>query len=62
MKSPKPQFHPGDPVQSETSAGRVVNVSPFPDHVEYLVEFPDGTASWIHEAALRPVATSPATS
>lgn len=34
--------------------GTVRDLALFADHVEYLVEQTDGTASWLHEDKLKP--------
>lgn len=58
----KSKFSKGDAVTTNIEPGTVKEVAPFADHFEYLVEFKDQTASWIHEQYLKPAATSkPAT-
>lgn len=47
-----PKYKITDAVKTPTGAGVIINVATFADHVEYLVELPDKTASWIHEAKL----------
>lgn len=51
----KNKFSIHDLVQTGTASGRVQEVAPVGDHVEYLVAFPDHTAAWLHEAQLSTV-------
>ena len=57
----KNKFAKNEPVKTETAWGLVTASATFPSHTEYLVEFPDGTASWIHEEKLSPVAFAKST-
>jgi len=50
----KNKFSIHDLVQTGTASGRVQEVAPVGDHVEYLVAFPDHTAAWLHENQLSP--------
>lgn len=50
----KTQFKIGDAVKSPVNVGTVQLVHEFSDHTEYLVEWPDKTASWVHERNLSP--------
>jgi hypothetical protein len=56
------KFSEHDQVKTPVAAGTVKQVAPFPDHFEYLVEFPDKTASWIDESILKPTSKKPSTS
>ncbi len=51
----KTKFQLNDRVKTETAIGHITGWQPFPDHHEYLVEFPDGTATWLHEEKLSSV-------
>jgi hypothetical protein len=48
----KLKFQIGATVKTPTATGVVTNAAEFADHIEYLVELPDKTASWIHEEKL----------
>lgn len=56
----KSKFAENDLVKTPVAAGVVKQIAPFPGgngdapHFEYLVEWPDKTASWIHEDILKP--------
>jgi hypothetical protein len=49
MKTPTLKI--GDAV----AQGIVQAIAPFADHVEYLVQQTDGTASWLHENKIVPL-------
>lgn len=48
----KPQFTIGTSVRTAVNSGQIKQVAEYADHFEYLVEWPDGTAAWIHERNL----------
>jgi hypothetical protein len=50
----KTKYFPQDKVKTPTATGVVKESATFTDHVEHLVQFADGTASWIHEDKLSP--------
>lgn len=53
----KTTFNVGDQVTTPTSTGKIIAFAPFADHLEFLVEFLDATATWYHEDALKPATT-----
>ncbi len=50
----KIKFEVGQSVATATAPGVIKQLALFADHCEYLVEFPDKTATWIHENNLKP--------
>jgi hypothetical protein len=48
----KTKFNLKDSVRTVVNTGIVSDVAPFADHTEYLVEWTDKTATWIHEQHL----------
>ena len=47
-----PKYKITDAVKTPMGAGIITDLAKFSDHVEYLVELPDKTASWFHESKL----------
>ncbi len=48
----KKEFAINDAVITPTTSGVVKQISELADHFEYLVQFKDGTAAWVHERNL----------